>query len=56
MEFIAKVLVVGVVTPISYVPQVVMSDGALQWSGKHYYDRHAAQRVANQVAKAYNEV
>jgi len=58
MEFSAKIFVVPAFEfrGERYVPQVVMSDGALQWSGSQMTCKEEAQKVATAKAKSYNEV
>jgi hypothetical protein len=57
MEFTANVLTLKGFngSPDYYVPQVVMSDGALQWSGRGIIDPNMAQMIAEHKAKNYNE-
>ena len=57
MEFTANVLTIKGFEGSADVhfPQVVMSDGALQWAGTHMFNKEEALKVAEAKAKSYNE-
>ena len=54
MEFHAETVINTLAQPITYLGQVVMSDGAIQES-KRFNDHEQAWKWAKKRAKEYNE-
>jgi hypothetical protein len=54
-QFIPTIVEINIVYPTYYLPQVVMQDGAIQWSGTRTLNKEAAMQTAIKAAKSYNE-